>query len=148
MTREEIITLLEIVSAAYPHAKIKDANAMVSAWELTLGDYSAEAVYKATRLHLSVNKYFPSPSDIRDNIVRADIVYSVQDIKPAIESNTQSDLITINGKKYRRSEWEEYSEKYTDALSEFLGFGVPENDNAVFPEEPKPITDNFLPYEL
>jgi hypothetical protein len=123
MTREEIIKLLDIVSATYPHAKIKDPSALVSAWELTLGDFSAEAVYKATRYHLETNKYFPSPSDIRENIVRAELIYKTP-IPNAIESRTNRN-----------------DDENLELFCQWIGFGYEEDDNVELPK-------GFLHYEI
>ena len=125
MERKEIVELLKIVSANYPHAKISDPKAMVSAWELLLGDYSAEAVYKATRLHMETNKYFPSPSDIRDNIVRAELVY-----KPTIPNAIES-----------KANNSEETEKNLDLFCKWIGFGCEPDDTVELPK-------GFLPYEV
>lgn len=125
MTREETIKLLSIVSSTYPHAKIKDPNALVSAWEMTLGDFSAETVYKATRYHLETNKFFPSPSDIRDNIVRAELIYRPT-IPNAIESRTHNN---------------EETEKNLDLFCQWIGFGQDEDDTVELPK-------GFLHYEI
>ena len=125
MTREEIIKLLDIVSATYPHAKIKDPSALVSAWEMTLGDFSAESVYKATRYHLETNKFFPSPSDIRDNIVRAELVYS-SPIPNLIESRTGRD---------------DDIDKNLDLFCQWIGFGQEADDTVELPK-------GFLHYEI
>lgn len=125
MTREEIIKLLDIVSATYPHAKIKDPSALVQAWEMVLGDFSAESVYKATRLHLETNKFFPSPSDIRDNIVRAQITYKTA-IPNAIESRTRND---------------EFTERNLDDFCRWIGFGQEPDDLVQLPK-------GFLHYEI
>ena len=123
MTREEIIKLLDIVSATYPHAKIKDPSALVSAWEMTLGDFSAESVYKATRYHLETNKFFPSPSDIRDNIVRAKLVYKPS-IPNAIESRTNRN-----------------DDENLDLFCQWIGFGQEADDTVELPK-------GFLHYEI
>lgn len=125
MERKEIVELLKIVSANYPHAKISDPKAMVSAWEMILGDYSAEAVYKAARLHMETNKYFPSPSDIRDNIVRAEIVY-----KPTIPNAIES-----------KANNSEEMEKNLDLFCQWIGFGCEPDDTVELPK-------GFLPYEM
>ena len=125
MTRDEIIKLLAIVFATYPHAKIKDPSALVSAWEMTLGDFSAESVYKATRYHLETNKFFPSPSDIRDNIVRAEMVYRPS-ITNAIESRTRND---------------EQTEQDLDLFCQWIGFGQEADDTVELPK-------GFLHYEI
>ena len=123
MTREEIIKLLDIVSATYPHAKIKDPSALVSAWEMTLGDFSAESVYKATRYHLETNKFFPSPSDIRDNIIRAELVYS-SPIPNLIESRTNRN-----------------DDENLELFCQWIGFGYEEDDTVELPK-------GFLHYEI
>jgi len=64
MTREEITRLLEALIAAYPSAKIVDARGMVNAWEMAFGDECAETIYKAARLHMKTNKFFPTIADI------------------------------------------------------------------------------------
>lgn len=150
MTREEIINLLEIISAVYPHAKIKDANKMVEAYELILGDYSAEAVYKAARLHLSVNKYFPSPSDIRDNILKAELIFNNTAQHQALNANNNETEIVINGKRYNKADFKEYSDAYVEALSMFMGFagdGI-EHDDVIFPQHPQEVMTGCLPYEI
>ena len=94
MNRNEIINLLEVISSAYPNTKIKDPKAIVSAWELTLGGFSAESVYKAARLHLETSKFFPTPSEIADKIVRADLIYSVRPGK-ALEAPKRAKVTSI-----------------------------------------------------
>ena len=128
MTREETIKLLAVLSSAYPYAakEIKDASALATAWEMTLGDFSAEAVYKAARLHLETNKYFPSPSDIRDNIVRAEIVYSPTTIPNAIESRAINSIETENN---------------LELFCKWIGLGYEPDDTVQIPK-------GFLPYEV
>jgi len=122
MTREEIIKLLALVSASYPHAKVKDPSALVQAWELTLGDFSAESVYKATRYHLETNRFFPSPSDIRDAIVRAEMLY-----KP--------NLTAISARNHADDE------KNLDLFCRWIGFGCEVDDTVELPK-------GFLHYEI
>lgn len=75
MTKEEITKLLALAKATYHYTKIDDAKLTIAVWEMTLGEFSYEAVAKAFRLHFETSKFFPTPSDIRDKIVRAQIVY-------------------------------------------------------------------------
>ena len=126
MTRNEIIDLLDILSASYPYAAKSIANpkALIAAWEMTLGEFSAEAVYKAARLHLETNKYFPSPSDVRDKIVRAQIAYAPT-IPNAIESKANNS---------------EEMEKNLDLFCQWIGFGCEPDDTVELPK-------GFLPYE-
>lgn len=128
MTRNEIIDLLDILSASYPYAAKSIANpkALIAAWEMTLGEFSAEAVYKAARLHLETNKYFPSPSDIRDKIVRSQIVYQPT-ITNAIEATSSKDEAEI--------------EKNLDLFCKWIGFGCEPDDTVELPK-------GFLPYEM
>ena len=99
MNRDQITDLLEMVSTAYPNAKIKDPARMVSVWEMTFGEYDAETIYKAARLHMKENKYFPTPADIIEKIARADLLYS-EAPQARIEAPTSSyveDMINIDG---------------------------------------------------
>ena len=125
MTTEETAKLLKILSAAYPNSanKITDPESMIMAWQMVLGEFSAEAVYKAARFHLQTNKFFPSPSDIRDKIVRAEITY-MPTIPNAIESGATKNC-----------------DEYLDKFCEWIGFGCEENDTVELPK-------GFLPYEV
>ena len=76
MNREQTIKLLKMLLANYPNTKIKDASATADAWEMNLGEFSAEAVYKSARLHMATSSFFPTPAEIRKNIVRAELIYS------------------------------------------------------------------------
>lgn len=114
MTRDQITKLLEVLTATYPHAvkNIKDPAAMATAWELALGDFQAEAVYKAARLHMATNKFFPSPADIRNNILKAELIYTGPTV-PAIEAPKITD---------RESE-------YLEAICKFVGLGYETPDD-------------------
>ena len=90
---------------------------------MTLGEFSAESVYKAARLHLETNRYFPSPSDIRDNIVRAEIVYSTP-IPNALEARTVPN-----------------EAENLELFCKWIGFGYDEDDSIELPK-------GFLPYEM
>lgn len=106
MTREETIKLLKLVTANYPHVKINDAAATATVWEMNLGEYPAESVYKAARFHMATSKYFPTPADILKNMSRAELVYNVQNV-PAIESkSTTLDDALIDAFIEAQIEWE------------------------------------------
>lgn len=122
MTREEIIRLLKVISDNY-NVKIADPKGKASAWEMQLGDYSAESVYKAARLHMSTSKYFPSPADLINNIVRAELIYSGPPLKAIEDHSTNNEAI----------------DKYLDAFCEWIGFGCEPNDDINL--------SIFLPYE-
>lgn len=128
MTRDEITKLLEILTATYPHAvkNIKDPAAMATAWELALGDFQAEAVYKAARLHMATNKFFPSPADIRDRITKAELIYTGPQL-PAIEAPKMT----------------EKESDYLEAICKFVGLGYEHPDDTAL--------DNFayiMPWEI
>lgn len=124
MNRQEIVDLLEILTSAYPHAKIKDPTSMVNAWEMTLGDYSAESVYKAARYHLDTCKFFPTVSDIKDHIVRAELVYDgpkIIGIGSGIKRENEDELL--------------------DDFCRWIGLGCEADDSVELPK-------GFLPFEL
>ena len=138
MTRDEITKLLELVSATYPNTKIKDAGAMVDAWEMVLGAYSAESVYKAARLHMETSKFFPSPAEIREKMLKASLIF---------EQTTVTALPTpAPVEEEKLSEW-------IDAFCEWIGFGTEPNDEALenyYKENPemRAKMSGILPYEL
>ena len=75
MTRDEITSLLEMLVANYPNTKIRDPKATADAWEMTLGMYQAESVFKAARYHMDTSSFFPTPADIKKKMVKAKLIY-------------------------------------------------------------------------
>ena len=122
MTREEIANLLKILAKNYQR-KIKpsDAKTLVGSWELTLGAFSAEAVYKAARLHMENSPFFPTPADIRKNIVRASVAYAEEPKSPAR-------LTSIAGAEPIE---DEKLNEWLDAFCEWIGFGCEPNEDAL-----------------
>lgn len=111
MNKNEISKLLEILVANY-NTRVKDPKTMVETWELQLGAFSAEAVYKAARLHMAESKYFPNPADIREKIVKASLIYD-RPTAPAIGAGDNS------------AKWE----PFINAFCRVVGFdGPPEPD--------------------
>lgn len=122
MTRDEITKLLEMLVAAYPNTKVTDAKVMTDSWELALGYFSAEAVYKAARLHIDRSKFFPTPAEIKDLIVRAELVFR----KPepiGISAHTKEE------------------EEYLDSFCKWIGFGCEPDDSVI-------LKNGFLPFEI
>lgn len=137
MTREEIAKLLKTVSANYPYAKIKDIKTLVDLWEMSFGDFEAEAVYKAARLHMETSEFFPSVADIKDKMTRARIVFGKPTVT-ALPSPAQD---------------EEKLEEWVDAFCEWIGFGEEQNDNALeefYQKNPdmRAKMSGILPYEI
>ena len=99
MNKKEAAQILAIVRAVYPNTKIEDAGAMVQGWVLELGEFSSEAIMKAARLHMATSKFFPTPADIREKIVRAQLVYSDTELdhtqEPKLLGNS-TDLIVVD----------------------------------------------------
>lgn len=92
MTREQIIDLLEIMAAAYPNTKIKDAERMVQAWQLAFAEDDAESVYKAARYHINHNRFFPTAADIRDSMTRGALLYGERpSTAPRIEATAEEE---------------------------------------------------------
>ena len=114
MTRKEIADLLEIMVNQYPYIKdkIEDAGAMVSAWELILGDCPAESVYKAARLHMESSKFFPTIADIREKMARAELMYQ------------STRMLEGSGVK-RIGKRVDYSDEQLEDLCRFVGLGYP-----------------------
>lgn len=90
MTREEIVDLLEILAANYPNTKITDAENMVNTWELAFAEDPAEDIYKAARHHINYKKFFPTPAEIREEVVKARLLYDQESDVPMIEAPATS----------------------------------------------------------
>ena len=122
MNREEIANLLKILSKNYQkRISPSDAKTLVDSWELTLGAFSAEEVYKAARLHMETSVYFPNPADIRKNIVRASVAYTEETKSPAR-------LTSIAGAEPIE---DEKLNEWLDAFCEWIGFGCEPNEDAL-----------------
>ncbi len=68
MTRNEIMQLLQVLSAAYPITKINDPKGTVDAWELAFGGIDANIIFGAARIHMTSSPFFPTVSDIYKRI--------------------------------------------------------------------------------
>lgn len=73
MDKKEMAKVLAILQTNY-QKKIDNVEATVAVWMMTLGEFSAEAVMNSAKLHMNHSKFFPTPSEIRENIVRHKIV--------------------------------------------------------------------------
>lgn len=118
MNKKETAQILAILRSAYPNTKaIDNAEALTNAWLLILGDYSAESVMKASRLHMATNKFFPAPSEIRDKIVRAELLYS--------DSELPCNRLEDGNKQITLLESKEATEAKLEAFCESVGLGYP-----------------------
>lgn len=133
MTREETIKLLSILIANYPNAKIKDAAKTADAWEMVLGPFEAERVYKAARLHMTTSKFFPTPADIKEKLSRAAMIYTAP---PAVPKRLKPGPKLPNGMT---------EDEYLDAIIE----GQIRLECEMDGTNPNEALNNyFLPYEL
>ena len=98
MNKKETAQILAIVRTAYPNTKIENAAATVEAWYMGLGDYSASSVMKAARLHMATKRFFPTIAEIREQIIRAELIYSDTELEPNNQKllGTKNDLIVID----------------------------------------------------
>ena len=92
MTRKEIKDLLGILLDAYPYmnGKINNPKGMLDNWEMIFGEYEADMVYKAARLHMSTSSFFPAIHDIKDKITKASIIYAPEAPQLKIAAGLQS----------------------------------------------------------
>lgn len=126
MNRKEAAQILAVVRTAYPNTKIEDAGAMVQAWVMGLGDYSASSVMKAARLHMATAKFFPTIAEIREKIVRAELIYRESDIETQkIEPSKQKLL----GNETSLIVTDDVDEKLEN-LCKFVGLGYPNDIEA------------------
>lgn len=133
MNRNEITKLLEILVTNYGK-RVTDPKLMADSWEMNLGSYSAETVFKAARLHMTESKYFPNPADILERIPKAQLVYN-SPMLPALGTGED------DAKKW---------EPFIDAFCQKMGFGGEPNEDIdlrdYLPEGEK--MPPFLLYEL
>lgn len=125
MTKAELAKIMAILRANYPNVKIEKPEAMVNAWLMTLGDFSAEAVMKAAEVHMATSKYFPTPAELRKNITHYKIGLAppkVTALPPTEEDKAREDY-------------------YLEELCKFVGLGCDPDINADL------TLENFLPYE-
>lgn len=127
MNRTEITELLAIAKSAYPTVKIENPKAVVTAWEIGLGDYEADSVAKALRFHIETSKFFPTVADIRDKMVRSQIVYDESEIEinkleSGEEKPKQFRFIQTDGSVLTFNTEEELN-NYLDNFCKFVGLG-------------------------
>lgn len=117
MNKKEAARILAILRQVYPNTKsIDNAEATARAWEMCLGEFSSESVMKAAMLHMKTKKFFPSIAEIRDNIVRAELVYSSSEI--------DKDVLNSGSVKMIGTPDSDIDEKL-DNLCKFVGLGYP-----------------------
>lgn len=97
MTREEVIKVLAVVRAAYPHYKIDNAKLLVEAWYGTLCEYEASDVIKAARFHIKTNKYFPVPANIVECMSKGRLVYQTPPESPSLSGRVIKDPTDCTG---------------------------------------------------
>lgn len=93
MDKKEMTQILAILQTNY-QKKIENPEATVNVWLMTLGDFSAQAVLESAKLHISRSKFFPSPSEIRENIVRHKIVLPDK-TAPMLEAGKRAKVTAI-----------------------------------------------------
>lgn len=74
MTKSELTQILAILRTNYPLFKPEDPKAMVEVWYMSLGEFSSEAVLESAKSHMMHSRFFPTPAELRENIVRHKIV--------------------------------------------------------------------------
>lgn len=114
MKKSELAQILAILRANYPNVKIENAEAMMNAWYMVLGDFSADAVMRSAQLHMHTSKFFPTPAELRLNITHSRI---------SLEPPKVTALPVSKADKAK----EDY---YLDELCKFVGLGCEEDDNA------------------
>lgn len=117
MNKKETAQILAILRTAYPNTKIENAGAMTEAWYMCLGDFSAESVMKAAKLHMNTSKFFPTPAEIRDKLVRAELVYR--------DTEISCNRLEDGNKEIILRESEKAIEAKLEALCQFVGLGYP-----------------------
>ena len=120
MSEKECAQILSIIRTAYPAVKIENAKGMVQAWLMSLGEFSANSVMKAARLHMETSKYFPTPAEIREKIVRAELIYNGSDL-----DINRIDATSVKQLEDPENKSQAVSDEYLDNFCRFIGLGYP-----------------------
>ena len=121
MSEKECMQILAIVRSVYPNTKgLDNPNAVVKGWMLELGGYNASAVLKAARLHMATSKFFPTPADIIEKMVRAQLVYVSSEIDQDSLQAGNTKLLEDSDNKTQVATVE-----YLENLCKFVGLGYP-----------------------
>lgn len=94
MTKSELTQILAILRSNYPMVKIDNPKTMVETWFLTLGEFSGEAVLESAKCHMAHSKFFPTPAELRENIVRHKIITN-QPRPKALEAGKKAKVTAI-----------------------------------------------------
>ena len=89
MNKSDMAKVLSILRANYPNVRIENPEAMVKTWMLTLGEFSVQAVMMSAELHMKSSKFFPTPAELRENIVRSRILNELPPTVPQLESTVK-----------------------------------------------------------
>lgn len=98
MTREETIRLLQFLKGCYPNAKIDDPHGMIDAWSLAFSSDPAGDVYRAARLHMTHNTYFPTPANINECMYKAKLLFDADagaNKKKMLPDGDDADMIEL-----------------------------------------------------
>ena len=118
MSEKECAQILAIVRSVYPNTKnIDNPNATLKGWMMELGSYNADAVLKAARLHIATSKFFPTPADIIEKLVRAQLVYSSSELEPdKLQAGTKA-------LEDPENKTQPVTDEQLENLCKFVGFG-------------------------
>ena len=94
MTKSELTQILAILRSNYPMVKIENPKTMVETWFLTLGEFTGEAVLESAKCHMAHSKFFPTPAELRENIVRHKIITN-QPRPKALEAGNKAKVTAI-----------------------------------------------------
>ena len=112
MNKKDMARVLAILQTNY-QKKVENTEAVVNVWMMTLGDFSTDAVMESAKLHMSTSKFFPTPAEIRENIVRHKILLDHQ-VPPALPGKKAKVLAIPDG----MSE-EEFLDQFIEAQIEW-----------------------------
>lgn len=93
MNKKEMAQILAILQTNY-QKKIENTEATVNVWLMTLQDFSADAVLKSARLHIAKSRFFPTPAEIRENIIKSRVL-PMERQTPRLESGSKAKVTAI-----------------------------------------------------
>lgn len=104
MSRKDVLKLLEMLCAAYPHTKIASPYLTAKVWEEALKSYDAKEIRLAARYHISNNKFFPTPSELINLLTRVRIIYCDELSKDGNEEDSEVDEFLVNYMRLSKSD--------------------------------------------
>ena len=115
MARADVIKALDELRGGYPSYKPPNLDALVALWVRKFEHIDGDILLRAADLHMDENKYFPSISNIREQLDKAE--YQINNERVVSLHDLRGEVIALENKLWRQDrydsdEWESLADKY------------------------------------